>query len=284
MKNLPGLALTAAATTTLLLSACGGQDEPLNLTIPFKARVGLEPFACGQTYTGLGTTLTTYQPKDLRLYVHAVRLVDKDGKEVPVALEEDGAWQGDGVALLDFEDKTGLCANGTEETRDIIVGKVPRGSYTALRFTVGVPFEKNHLAKETAKAPLGVSTLYWSWQGGYKFIRLDGATEGLPNGHAFHLGSTLCETSAPNVVSACANSNRFDVEISGFDPEQPSAVVLDVAALLAGSNLDANQPDTPAGCMAAPTDGDCGPIFQRLGLPFGDAPANAGGQVFFRKE
>ena len=56
-----------------------------------------------------------------------VRLVKADGSEVPVTLTQDGLWQVDDVALLDFENATGACANGTEETRDVVEGTVPAG-------------------------------------------------------------------------------------------------------------------------------------------------------------
>jgi uncharacterized repeat protein (TIGR04052 family) len=276
--------------TSLVLTACGNDehdhtgDQPLNVAIPFKPLVGSQPFACGQTYTGVGATATSYEPKDFRLYVHNVRLINHAGEEVPVALTEDGAWQKDGVVLLDFEDKTGLCTNGTQATNHRIVGTVPGNHYVALRFTVGLPFEKNHQDASTASAPLNVSTLFWGWAGGYKFIRLDGRTPGLPNGHNLHLGSTECQTSGPNQVTSCQRGNRFDVEVANFDPTGPLAVVLDVAALFSGSNLDTNQAQTAPGCMSEGADQDCAPIFQRLGLGFGNAQANPSAQVFFRKE
>lgn len=272
----------------VLATACGDEpehphDEPLNLSIVFKPRVGSQDFACGQQYTGVGTTATVYEPKDFRLYVHNVRLLSH-GTEAPLTLTEDGAWQKDGVALLDFEDKTGLCSNGTVATNDHLVGKVPAGHYTGLRFTVGVPFEKNHQDVSTASSPLNVSTLFWSWAGGYKFIRLDGRTAGLPNGHNLHLGSTECQTSGPNQVTSCQNANRFEVEIADFDPTQAQSLVMDVAALFSGSNLDANQAQSAPGCMSASDDTDCAPIFERLGLAFGGTQANPALQRFFRKE
>ena len=285
MKRTLGNALPFALIACLG-AACGDepvQNEPPPLTIAFKAMVGSQPFACGQSYAGLGTTATSYEPKDFRLYVHNVRLLSQ-GAEVPVTLTEDGAWQRDGLALLDFEDKSGLCSNGTVATNDRLVGTVPDGDYRGLRFTVGVPFEKNHLDVSTAAAPLGVSTLFWGWEGGYKFIRLDGRTTGLPNGHNLHLGSTGCQMAGPNQVTACQQGNRFEVEIPGFDPTQSQRVVLDVAALFSGSNLDVNQAQTHPGCMSTPEDPDCAPIFQRLGLSFGGAPANPASQTFFRKE
>lgn len=275
--NLSLGSLLTLTLTALLATACG--DE---LEIVFKPQVGSQDFACGQQYTGVGTTATDYEPKDFRLYVHNVRLLSQ-GAEVPLALT-DGAWQRDGVALLDFEDKTGLCSNGTEATNDRLVGKAPAGHYTGVRFTVGVPFEKNHQDVSTASSPLNVSTLFWSWAGGYKFIRLDGRTTGLTNGHNLHLGSTECQMSGPNQVTSCQNANRFEVEIADFDPTQAQRLVLDVAALFSGSNLDANQSQTGPGCMSEPADTDCAPIFERLGLAFGGTQANPALQRFFRKE
>jgi uncharacterized repeat protein (TIGR04052 family) len=276
------------ALVALLATACG--DEPgdrddgnLKLSIVFKPLVGSQDFACGQLYTGVGTSATTYEPKDFRLYIHNVRLLSH-GTEVPVTLTDDGAWQRDGLALLDFENKTGLCSNGTEATNDRLVGTVPADHYTGLRFTVGVPFEKNHLDVSTAAAPLNVSTLFWSWEGGYKFLRMDGRTRGLPNGHSLHVGSTACQTSGPNQVTSCQNANRFEVELADFDPTQSQRVVLDVAALFSGSNLDVNQSQSAPGCQSTFDDADCAPLFQRLGLAFGDTQANPANQLFFRKE
>ena len=280
--------LLLSALLALATTACGDDapthDEPMAVSISFKAMVGSQAFACGQTYTGLGTTGTTYQPKDFRLYVHNVRLISQEGTEVPVTLTEDGAWQKDGLALLDFEDKTGQCTNGTEATNDHILGTVPSGHYQGLRFTVGVPFEKNHLDASTAAAPLNVSTLYWSWTSGYMFIRLEGKTVGLPTGHNLHLGSTECQTSGPNQVKSCQHPNLFEVELASFDPSAARPVALDVAALYQGANLDTNQDQTAPGCMSSSDDTDCAPIFQRLGLGFGTAQADPSAQTFFHLE
>jgi uncharacterized repeat protein (TIGR04052 family) len=272
------------ALVALLATACGdSQDGAQKLSIVFKPMVGSQDFACGQLYSGVGTTATTYEPKDFRLYVHNVRLLSEDGTEVPVTLTDDGVWQRGGLALLDFENKTGLCSNGTEATHDRLEGTAPKGHYTGLRFTVGVPFDMNHLDVSTAAPPLSFSTLFWGWEGGYKFLRLDGRTRGMPTGHNFHLGSTGCQTSGPNQVTSCLNPNRFDVEIADFDPTQ-SRVVLDVAALFSGSDLDVNGAQTHPGCMSESRDADCAPIFQRLGLAFGDMPAVPANQLFIRKE
>jgi uncharacterized repeat protein (TIGR04052 family) len=269
-----------AVSTTLVL-ACGvpsptsdgGSDHhhhELIKSVRFAAKVGASPFACGQTYA-LGTPASQYQPRDLRFYVSDVTLISELGGRVKFALEADGTFQSTTVAMLDFEDATGQCSNGTPATHTTLTGEALGGHYAGIEFTLGVPFAQNHQDATAATAPLNSSALFWSWQAGYKFLRADGVTTGLPMGHNVHLGSTGCMPgSMPNEISACSAPNRVTVALTDFDPET-STVVFDLAALLEGSNLDTNMAMTAPGCMSGATDLDCVPIFDRLGLPFGTA-------------
>ena len=83
--------------------------------------------------------------------------------EEPLSLEQDGAFHNGEVALLDFEDDTGSCSNGTAQTHTQITGTVPEGEYTGLRFTIGVPAERNHVNQATAPSPLNIEGMFWSW-------------------------------------------------------------------------------------------------------------------------
>ena len=280
------LALAALLTQALGCGVPSPEKQPLPVDIAFEARVGSQPFACGRTYTGLGTTATTYEPMDLRVYLHDVRLVAEDGTEVPVTLTEDGTWQRSGALLLDFADKSGLCSNGTAATNSHLAGTVPEGNYRALRFTLGLPESLNHQDVSVAPSPFNDIGLFWSWRFGYLFTRIEGRTTGLRSGHFMHLGSTDCPALVPGQPSAgCTFPNRAEVSLEGFSLGS-SRVVLDVASLFAGSNLDAdaNVPNTAIGCMSDQADPDCAPVFQRLGLAFGSRPADRSAQAFFRLE
>lgn len=279
----------------LVLAAFSAEAaDPRPVTLRFKAMVGSEPFACGGSYDGIGTARARITPQDFRFYVSEVRLIDRTGKAVPVDLVQDRKWQHRDVALLDFEDKSGPCRNGTAETNLMVRGSVPPGDYAGIRFTLGVPFGLNHEDALLAHSPLNLSGLFWSWLAGYKFLRLDMAVAKGP-GFVVHLGSTACQPpGAPTMgghgthghrgaggaasqrPTACDNPNRPTVTFAAFDPDK-DVIVADIAALLAATDVTVNQPDTALGCLASPTDRDCTGVMAAFGLP-------SGTQSFFRVE
>lgn len=280
--------LAATPLLAVALAACSsdsstGPSGPQPVTIRFAAQVGSQPFTCGQTYSGLGTPATTATPSDFMLYVSNVRLLTSSGAEVPVTLTPDNKFQADNVTLIDFAAGGAgtACANATAETNTQVVGTAPAGTYTGLRFELGLPFDKNHQDQTTATGPYSVSRMFWSWNAGYKAVRLDLSTGGFPTGWFIHLGSTGCTPTgtASTVPTACSAPNRPTFTLTGFDPAR-DRVIADVAQLLAASNLNANQ-GGPAGCMSGTTDLDCPAIFSSFGLPFngGAIPAS---QSFLR--
>jgi uncharacterized repeat protein (TIGR04052 family) len=269
--------LLAALLVLLAGPACKN-----SVAIHFAAKVGDQAFRCGQSYPDLGTTKSTFTPSDLRFYISEVRLLRAGGEEVPLELDQDGKWQAENVTLLDFEDKTSLCFNGTPDTNDTIRGRLPSGDYQGIRFTLGVPFALNHKDATLAPSPLNLSTMFWGWNGGYKFLRIDAKTSGIP-GIEIHIGSTGC-TPQEGRVTACARPNRADIRLTGFDPLKKT-IVADLAKLLGDVDLDHNQADTAPLCMASGTDADCGGVFKRLGLRLADGtPDPAAQQTFFRVE
>lgn len=273
------------------------------VTINFAAQVGEQAFACGETYSNLGNSATTITPTDFRFYVSDVALIDASGKAIPLNLEQDGKWQYQNVALLDFEDKSGACSNGTTETRTQVVGTIPPGDYQGLQFTLGIPSELNHADATLASSPLNLTALWWNWRGGYKFLRVDLnnqttavkseadreqkiAHETNHQDHqsttsfAIHIGSTGCQADTDSQTpSGCSNPNQSTIVLDNFNPET-NVVVADLANLLTQTDLTTNQPDTPIGCMSSPEDSDCIGIMQNLGLDFGGKPSS--GQTFFQ--
>lgn len=259
---------------------------PLAVTLRFAGTVSGVPAACGTSYSDLGSTGATAQLADARVFLSGVELGTADGLWIAVTLE-DSTWQNDGVALLDFEDGSAACADsGTAELNDAVTGTVAAGVYTALRFDVGIPFAQNHLDSATAPSPLNQPGMFWTWQGGYKFLRVDWAVDGgaVPRWNT-HIGSTGCVSDAPTVAPAeeCGRPNMATVELDGFDPAS-STIVVDFGALVVGVDLKSSVADSPPGCMSSPAEAaDCDGVASALGMSFdsGACADGCSGQTVF---
>lgn len=268
MVRLASLA-SAALACSLAAPASAASRPPQAVQLHFAATVAGAPFACGTTYAGLGKDKVAWTPQDLRFYVSEVALLRADGTAVPVTLTPDGTWQDQHVALIDLEDGTGACINGTQGTNATVRGTVPPGTAdtTGLRFTLAVPFADNHGDASTQAPPLDQAGLFWGWQMGYKFLSLEGRVAGKAT-HVVHFGSTGCTMDGPHRVTACAKRNEAVVALSGFNPRS-GTVVLDVAQMLAESTLTPASGATGAakiGCMSEHDNGACAAIFARFGL------------------
>lgn len=237
------------------------------VAIRFMAKVGAAPLDCASEYNGVGTGTMHIHAGDLRFYVHNLRLITPAGAERPVTLTPDQTWQSADVALLDFTDKSSECT-GSPATNTVVKGTVLTDgtAFSALRFTLGVPFELNHKDVTQAAAPLNLSEMFWSWNGGYKFLLLEGHNHD-DQDLIFHLGSTGCMKNANNEITGCANPNRLEVSLTGFDPATKS-VVFDLGEVLADENLDVE-----ASCHSSGAEPNCAPFFGRMGLPLGTTAA-----------
>jgi uncharacterized repeat protein (TIGR04052 family) len=266
--------------TYLLLALTSALAEE-TVTVRFRAVAGDQDYNCGKSYSGIGTTKSTITPRDFRFYIHNVRLIDEAGKEVALQLKQDGKWQLDDLALLDFEDATGACGNGTPDTNHEVVGTVPQAtSFKGIRFTLGVPFEKNHTDLTKMPSPLNLTAMAWVWNAGRKFARLDFSSTGAPRGYAIHLGSTGCtpDDTKTTIPTHCSAPNRAEVEILGFNPFK-DVNLADIAALLKDSDVNAAG-KMMSGCMSGPQTAACQPLFANFGLKFGEHDAQP--QTFFR--
>lgn len=288
--------IVGSAIATLLSSSIAVAQSTQPVSIQFRGVVGDRPFECTSTYS-LGTASTSVGPADFRFYVSEVALIDAQGKAVPVTLTQDNRWQHQNVALIDFENRTGTCTNGTAEINDRIVGTVPKGDYKGIRFTLGVPFNLNHEDATIAPSPLNLTSMWWNWRGGYKFARIDfvppmsGMKHDAPSpsqhspgkqpreSFAIHLGSTGCNANNNRQKpGSCTNPNTATISLDNFNP-QTNVIVADIRSLVSNTNLSKNQPETGIGCMSEPKDGDCAGIMTSFGLPWNNQPAR---QSFFR--
>jgi len=103
--------------------------------------------------------------------------------------------EGDHVALTDQY----MYVNPTENKADLT--ELDAGHYQMIQFFVGVDDTKNSqtetdFTSRDASDPLGMQnpSMHWGWNGGYKYIRIDGMVDSTGDGTpdtplAFHLGN-----------------------------------------------------------------------------------------------
>jgi uncharacterized repeat protein (TIGR04052 family) len=258
------LGLLLGSPVLVALAGCGpSTPSGTSIELGFAARVNGEAFECGRSYPGVGTSDTTITAQDLRLYVHDVRFVTADGTEVPLALDQDDFQNGE-IALLDFETGGSACGPGNAPTHTMLTGTLASaGPFTALRLRIGVPEDRNHLDSGSQPSPMNLSTLYWGWQGGYKFMRFEALTDEAARGVSFHLGATNCSGDATLGTRTCANGNRPEITLAlpaGFSASSHE-IVLDVGQWLAEMDLSGD------GCESSATDPDCPAWNATVGLP-----------------
>ncbi len=256
-----------------MLAACAGGDG-VEVAVPFSLRVHGAPLECGATFPGVGAPERDIEPLDGRFFVHDVALVDAGGAAYPLTLTPDGVWQDDRVALLDFEDDTGACDTGSPDTNDLVRGTADLDVSEAVgvRFTLGVPAERNHLDAATADAPLDVSGMWWSWASGYRYARLDVRTAENPLFH-LHVGGTAC--TLDDGVYGCTYDNLSTVDLPWTAGD---VVALDLGTLLEANDVEApydGEIDFVSGCMSSESDPECPPIFERLGISWDGAQGAA---------
>jgi len=239
---------------------------PVPVQLDFAFRVNGEDFSCGTEYQDVGDPPAAFSSTDARLYLSGIELVDDNGNARTIALDT-GPFQNDGVALLDFEDGCG--SDGTPETNSVVKGTIVPGSYTKVRFTLGLPDEKNFIDLTKAKAPLDVTGMFWTWQYGYKFLKLDGSSpaEDGPSSFFIHLGASGCPGDNPQQApsGACESPNRIRYELSDFTPGQHT-IVAELANVLATSDLSFNTDGTAPGCMSESDDPECQAILPLMGI------------------
>tara|TARA_B100001059_G_scaffold109412_1_gene109275 strand:- start:29647 stop:30414 length:768 start_codon:yes stop_codon:yes gene_type:complete len=169
-------------------------------------------------------------------------------------------WQQPGLALL------GTDCHGNDNWQLTFAEPLAPGQ---LSFTLGLPFAINHQNPLTAISPLNFSEMFWSWQLGYKFLRLD--MQGPDYGWAFHLGSTGCQSASVLRPPAlpCRAVNTFEVTLD-YQPNQK--LQLNLAALL--SDIVLSQQNS---CMSDSLQTSCQRLFDNLTLtaPWKLSPASS---------
>lgn len=213
----------AAIIASAGLSGCAESERVIE--IRFDALLDGQVLACTEP------SERSRRVEDLRFYVSDPYLIDPNGGRAVIRLDQTQAHQFEDIALIGVVWPGRNCDD--QPSTQTLSGDAPSGDYNALGFTIGLPFELNHANPLTAPPPLNIGSMFWTWQLGYKFLRLDlgpGADD--KDAWSFHLGSTGCRS--PSSVrpppEPCGRPNRLHVVLRNFDPKS-DRVVIDLDAL-----------------------------------------------------
>lgn len=246
------------------IAACApGAYTRIDVRVRFAAAVEEEAYRCDRTFAGLGPDDQAISPRELRVYVHGVRLLDRNGDSVGIALAQDAPFQTQDVALLDFGGSERGCDEGGQAGNTEIVGSVPFGEYVGLAFRIGVPDELNHRAIDLSDSPLDDPTLTGGSIQGRVFVSMAAELTQGDTTFAYELrvGSTNCGIDQTSGLVTCAKPNRANAAFPAFHPRDDE-IVFDVGALIARSRPTASA----ATCSVDTGIGSCIDAFAALGI------------------
>lgn len=162
--------ITCLFLATILI-ACNDDVQPPeqvtgNMEFVFRNKVNTLPLAPRvaqySNSSGEDFIVTT-----LNYYVSNFELVKDDGS----------------VFTIPQEESYFLIRGDQGETSDFSISDIPVGNYVALRFTIGVDREKSMSGVEERTGALDIvenSDMYWAWNPGYIFMKLEGTSSHAP--------------------------------------------------------------------------------------------------------
>ena len=255
------------------LSGCGDVKEAasvknnLHNTLTFSPKYQNRTLKCLSPFIHQGKA---WQYSQLQLFVSDVEVKINTGQWLVWQLSKN-KYQSDNVALL------GEYCQGNAIKQQQIKGNwqllfeqsIDPSTISQLRFTLGVPFSLNHQNPLLQSSPLNIPNMFWVWQTGHKFFRLDmeevNDLEQKDNWQ-FHLGSTGCKAPSPlrSPKTPCINGNQVKITLDineSIKGEGFESINIDLTSLF--SELIITKQNS---CQSEPENDSCLPLFKTMGL------------------
>lgn len=200
-----------------LLAACrsGGEAAPA-VEVEISHVVASEPLQLreGNYRNAAGEAFSVAR---LRYYLSGFRVQDSEGRWFEAPVHADSP---EGYYLVD---------EAAPESKRFRLPALPPGAYAAIGFTLGVDVARNHAGAQTGTLD-PVRGMFWTWNSGYVFLKLEGASPASPapdHGYEYHLGGDALARRI--VLPLGAKPLRIEPKL------QPTVhLVADIAALFAG--------------------------------------------------
>ncbi len=246
------------------LLALAAIANPIAVNLDFQIKTSAGGYESNKAVTVDGRSVIF---RDLRMYISEVKLIGLNDGLTDVFFSTDGTWQGNNVALIDFENGNASTGRGTAAQNSLVKGVAAGGLYKGVQFTVGVPEALNHLQASSQISPLNVTPMYWAWTSGYKFVNVEFSLDGGTTFTQFHLGSqgatgNACSNdAATGTYGNCPMKFRPRIQVTGAFNPQSQVIQIDLDQLLSGfTSGGANI------CMPAAAGTICNTLIQSLGV------------------
>jgi uncharacterized repeat protein (TIGR04052 family) len=252
----------SALFSLFLLSGCWQKEEPKKIT--FQATYKKEALSCQTPFfheansTIEPLNIKKWQYQQLQFFIHNIEVKTKKAGWKPWLMTTN-PYQVDNIALLGE-----VCGEKNKQShwQLALTPLTEAVNITELRFTVGVPFSQNHLNPLTQASPLNVSSMFWGWQGGHKFMRIELMSKN--DDWLFHLGSTGCKALSPVRApkEECLQPNRVLITLPFT--QHTTDIEFDLAVLFQHLTLTrANN------CQSAVDKESCKVLFENLAMNTG---------------
>lgn len=202
MKNLLAKYPAYLALALLSFFALSCKEDPAvapnlpgNVVLEFDNVVGLDSLALdAREYTNANGD--RFKVSMFKYYISNIILTKADGTEYQ---------QPESYYLID---------QSNPASKLVTLQDVPAGEYTSLTFTVGVDSARNVAGAQTGALD-PTNGMFWTWDTGYVFLKLEGTSPQSPNGGlVFHIGGFQQPHNTIRTVSPALNNQKIRVEAS----------------------------------------------------------------------
>lgn len=262
IRNISKKIITAVSLLAfwgIFLSSCSKENSIKKIV--FTPMYEATALHCQTGFLPLGNEEAgTANPQDwryqqLQFFMHGVEIKTSKNDWRPWLMTTN-SYQSNNVALLGE-----VCSEGNKQSHwELELTSLAESEdITDIRFTLGVPFSLNHLNPLTQPSPLNVSSMFWGWRGGHKFMRVELAAKN--DDWLFHLGSTGCKALSPVRApkAECLQPNRVVVSLPFTN--KTTNIELNLAVLFADLKLTRKN-----SCQSSPDEESCKVLFDNLGL------------------